>query len=40
MPTETLVTMVGAIGIVWGGLVIVLTVALRKERAKGNGGDA
>ncbi len=40
MPIETILTMVGALGIVWGGLIIVLATALRKERAKGKEDDA
>lgn len=40
MPLETLFLMIGALGIVWGGLVVVLTIALRKERAKGKERDA
>ncbi len=34
MPIETLVTMIIAIGAVWGGFALVLTTALKKERQK------
>jgi len=40
MPLETVLTMIGALSIVWGGLIVVLVTALRKERAKGIEGDA
>lgn len=39
MPTETWITMFGALGIVWGGFLVVLITALRKERAKANGSN-
>lgn len=34
MPLETLVTMIVAIGAVWGGFAVVLITALNKERQK------
>lgn len=36
MSAATVLTMVLTIGVVWGGLALVLTTALRKERAKGS----
>jgi LPS O-antigen subunit length determinant protein (WzzB/FepE family) len=34
METKTLLTMIAIIGVVWGGFLVVLTIALRKEKAK------
>jgi heme/copper-type cytochrome/quinol oxidase subunit 2 len=34
MELQTIVTMVFVVGIVWGGLVTVLTMAVRKENKK------
>ncbi len=34
MPIETILTMIAAIAIVWGGFTIVLITALKKEREK------
>jgi hypothetical protein len=34
MTAGTIVTMIITIGIVWGGLALALTTALKKERAK------
>jgi len=34
MPAATIVTMVLAIGILWGGFTLVLFTALKKEREK------
>ena len=34
MPIETLLTMIITVGAVWGGLALVLTTALRKEKQK------
>ena len=34
MSTRALVTMVCILGFVWGGLLLILGTAIRKERAK------
>ena len=34
MPIETLLTMIIALGAVWGGFVVALVTALRKEQSK------
>lgn len=34
MSAATVVTMIITVGIVWGGLVLALATALKKERAK------
>lgn len=34
MELKTIVTMVLVIGTVWGGLIFILTTAMRKEREK------
>lgn len=34
MSATTIVTMVAILGFVWGGLAVILTVAIRKEREK------
>jgi hypothetical protein len=34
MTTVTLITMVLTMGILWGGFLVVLVTALRKERSK------
>jgi len=34
MPIETLLTMIIALGAVWGGFVVALVTALKKEQSK------
>lgn len=34
MPLGTVLTMIVAVGVVWGGFVVVLLMALKKERQK------
>ena len=34
MPIETLLTMIIALGAVWGGFAVVLFTALKKEQSK------
>lgn len=34
MSTTTVVTMILILGFVWGGLAVILTAAVRKERQK------
>lgn len=37
MELKTIITMVFMVGFVWGGFVLVLSTALRKERLKRRG---
>lgn len=34
MPVKTLLTMIIALGVVWGGFAVALVTALRKEQSK------
>lgn len=38
MSDTAIVTMVVILGFVWGGLAVILTLAIRKEREKQRGG--
>lgn len=35
MSTKTVLTMVAVLGFVWGGFLLILVTAFRKERRKG-----
>ena len=34
MPIETLLTMIVALGVVWGGFAVAMVTALKKEQSK------